>query len=364
MTKEILYKKYITEKKSMTEIAKELNCAYSSVNRWLKQYNIPIRTNGSGKIKDITGKKYGKLTAIKIDLSKKNNKGWSIPQWICQCDCGNTHVAYYSHLRDNTTTRCLNCVNKEKENKEEFSNLLWRQIKKSAKKRNIEIKINKNEIYQIFLKQEKKCALSGMSIIMINNVKNATQTTASLDRIDNSRHYTLDNIQWIHKDINKMKLNFNQDYFFYLCQCIYYNKIKNIELINKNIPSKPFKLYFLNIIKKKAKERNISFNITIQNCIDQFDKQKGKCNLSNLPIFFTSTYQHQHNKKSTASLDRIDNLKGYEPSNIQWVHKNINQMKWNFKEKYLINICKNIILNLDQSKLRYITTHKFDKFYS
>lgn len=47
-----------------------------------------------------------------------------------------------------------------------------------------------------------------------------TTGTASLDRIDSSKGYIKGNIQWVHKDINKMKNNYNQAYFINLCALV------------------------------------------------------------------------------------------------------------------------------------------------
>lgn len=46
------------------------------------------------------------------------------------------------------------------------------------------------------------------------------ETTASLDRIDSNRGYTQDNVQWVHKDVNKMKMDLNQQIFVELCRAI------------------------------------------------------------------------------------------------------------------------------------------------
>ena len=51
--------------------------------------------------------------------------------------------------------------------------------------------------------------------------------TASLDRIDSSRGYTLDNIQWVHKDLNKMKTNYPNDYFIKMCKYVANNNKQN-----------------------------------------------------------------------------------------------------------------------------------------
>jgi len=45
--------------------------------------------------------------------------------------------------------------------------------------------------------------LSGIDLVFRKG-RNKVQT-ASLDRIKSNKHYTLDNIQWVHKDINIMK---------------------------------------------------------------------------------------------------------------------------------------------------------------
>ena len=40
---------------------------------------------------------------------------------------------------------------------------------------------------------------------------------ASLDRIDSSKGYVKDNIQWVHKDVQIMKNKFSEDYFKQIC---------------------------------------------------------------------------------------------------------------------------------------------------
>lgn len=43
---------------------------------------------------------------------------------------------------------------------------------------------------------------------------------ASLDRIDSSKGYVKNNLQWLHKDINIMKRHHSEKYFLELCQKI------------------------------------------------------------------------------------------------------------------------------------------------
>jgi len=46
--KSFLYQKYITEKKNMYQIAKELNCSYSTIWLYLKKFNINIKPAKKG----------------------------------------------------------------------------------------------------------------------------------------------------------------------------------------------------------------------------------------------------------------------------------------------------------------------------
>ena len=49
---------------------------------------------------------------------------------------------------------------------------------------------------------------------------NVFRFTASLDRIDNTKGYTQDNVQWVHKDINRIKSDLSQEYFLTLCKTV------------------------------------------------------------------------------------------------------------------------------------------------
>ena len=54
------------------------------------------------KIKDMTGKRVGRLVVIEKAESDKRGKA----RWLCQCDCGNTVVVNGDSLRNNRTNSC------------------------------------------------------------------------------------------------------------------------------------------------------------------------------------------------------------------------------------------------------------------
>ena len=77
-------------------------------------------------------------------------------------------------------------------------------------------------MWQLYLKQNGKCNLTGWDIDFADGNKNHMKggTTASLDRIDSSKGYVENNVQWIHKDVNFMKQEFTQDYIIKICKAI------------------------------------------------------------------------------------------------------------------------------------------------
>jgi len=61
-----------------------------------------------------------------------------------------------------------------------------------------------------------KCALTGEALVFPKNCRDYTGN-ASLDRIDSSLPYQVGNVQWVLKDINLMKRNFDQERFVKQC---------------------------------------------------------------------------------------------------------------------------------------------------
>lgn len=60
----------------------------------------------TNKFKDITGKKFGKLTVLKRAEDYISPKGDKEVQWLCKCDCGKETVARGSQLRSGHTRSC------------------------------------------------------------------------------------------------------------------------------------------------------------------------------------------------------------------------------------------------------------------
>lgn len=54
-----------------------------------------------GKVIDMTGQRFGKLTVIS-QAETKNNRA----MWLCQCDCGNEKIVAGKHLRNGMVKSC------------------------------------------------------------------------------------------------------------------------------------------------------------------------------------------------------------------------------------------------------------------
>jgi len=184
---------------------------------------------------NLVGRTFGQLKVKEIFGRDKH----SHIIWLCECSCGN--IAYIKSselLRTKVPAKSCGCIIKNKnpyeihpshqkrsksntwKGCEEISGYLWAKINNGAKKRNLEVSISLEYLWNLFLQQNRKCALSGLELKFANSAKeqrNHKGTTASLDRICSSKGYVAGNVQWVHKDVNFMKQHYPQDYFVELC---------------------------------------------------------------------------------------------------------------------------------------------------
>ena len=182
------------------------------------------------EMKNDLGEKFGKLTAIELE---KDKNGYNT-RYLCKCDCGNTHSVSKSHLRSGRITHC-GCVRHEGAKHQQWTGIgeisgdfWWSHVVRSAngdifkngRRKPKELTLTIQEAWELFLQQDRKCALSGTSLQFPKRSKDKS-CTASLDRIDSSKGYVLDNVQWVHKDINIMKNKFDNQYFIQMCSLIH-----------------------------------------------------------------------------------------------------------------------------------------------
>ena len=217
ITKENLINEYIDQKLEVVDISHNYGVSVNTVYNYLKRYGIDKR----GCHIDFSGKKIGKLLIIE-PLEVGHKGGGKHIRWKCVCDCGNEVLAYSHHLSRSIGVQCRICTGKKHRSELELKVYMWTGIKRGATSRNINFDISREWAYDLFLKQNRKCNLSGVDICFAECAADFAigKTTASLDRIDSSKGYVKDNVQWVHKVVNVMKWHLDQNAFIDWCNKI------------------------------------------------------------------------------------------------------------------------------------------------
>jgi len=94
-------------------------------------------------------------------------------------------------------------------------------------------------------------------------------------------------------------------------------------------------------LKHSARQRSLTFTITIKEAWDKFLVQEKRCALTGLVLTHGDPAQRREEryKQKTASIDRINSKRGYVTGNIQWIHKDVNYLKNKFSNERFIELC-------------------------
>lgn len=182
---------------------------------------------------NLLGKTFGTLTVI----CKHSRTPPGHYKYLCKCECGKECIRTGTSLVRSKNSNCGNGVCgilRGKDNPcfrgvgEISAGWFLNKIIKSAsgdqsmgRTRPVkELTIDIGYLWDLFLKQDRKCALSGLNLTLPINetTKSYTASTASVDRIDSNIGYVPGNVQWVHKHINLMKNKLTQKYFIEMCK--------------------------------------------------------------------------------------------------------------------------------------------------
>ena len=86
------------------------NC--TSCGCYRKEMSIKVNTGNIYTLKDLTGKRFGRLLVIERTKTPEHIKGNRV-YWLCRCNCGNEKIISGLNLRNGHTLSC-GCYKKEK----------------------------------------------------------------------------------------------------------------------------------------------------------------------------------------------------------------------------------------------------------
>ena len=160
------------------------------------------------------GDKFKEWTVLDIRRNSRNAL-----EYFCECSCGNRRWFEKAELiNPNRSFACHSCAGKTRKEAVTLRNgrvgeltlTRYNKLKKSAIKRGYSFEVSIDFLWNLFLNQRHICAITGDYIKSLSK--------ASLDRIDSSKGYTEDNVQWVTYQANVSKHTMSMDSLYEFCR--------------------------------------------------------------------------------------------------------------------------------------------------
>jgi len=164
----------------------------------------------------LVGKRFGRLLVISDAGNRVDSRGEKESMWECLCDCGNTKTIMGANLRSGDAISC-GCYNKERTaemnriSPSEFRvNRVFSSYRQAARKKDMEFKLTKEDVEKLI---NLDCYYCGDSPSNTHICHGHKITYQGIDRLDNTKGYTLDNVVSCCIVCNKMKKALSHDEF-------------------------------------------------------------------------------------------------------------------------------------------------------
>ena len=101
----------------------------------------------------------------------------------------------------------------------------------------------------------------------------------------------------------------------------------------------------LKMLRDRVKRKPRDFNLTLEYLKEIWDKQNGKCPFTNFDLELRTYKNDSRLNIKSASLDRIDNSKGYVQGNVRFVSVMFNFARNKFSDEEVIEFAQAVIKN-------------------
>lgn len=189
---------------------------------YLKSSNTLANCGCSSRL-DLTGKKFGKLTAI--SYAGANKYGQSV--WRCVCECNPNTVLEKTIIAtrlNNGYTQSCGCGHGFEEGTASF-NSLYKRYKNNAKRGGRTFQIDKQDFKHLTSQNCSYCDRKPASIIAEKNCK-GVYVYNGIDRVDNTKGYIPDNVVACCASCNISKKDVSPEIMVKALQFLGYNIIK------------------------------------------------------------------------------------------------------------------------------------------
>ena len=186
--------------------------------------------------------KYMNLEPYKEEIIEKYKSGIGATTLAKQYNCGSKKILKILNIWAIDTSKSVskhnNCLERGKNNPnwkgyQDIPSGFFRRAKDGAKRRNIEFSIIIEQIWEIYIKQNRKCIFSDEDL-KFDSFADAYDGNISLDRKDSSKGYTKENCQLVTKRINIAKSDMTNDELIELCLKVAKNyERKQQRLVNR-----------------------------------------------------------------------------------------------------------------------------------
>ena len=175
---------------------------------------------------NLAGKQYERLLVIKRTYDYVSPTGKHLVQWLCRCDCGKEIIVMAGSLRSGKTRSC-GCLRRETLEKTKYAtrlalgvaafNKIYNEYRCSARKRDLHFSLTKEQFRHLTKGRCHYCNRSP-SQIKLGNGKRGDYIYNGIDRVDNSKGYSVENCVPCCGRCNFAKGTATQTEFIQMCQ--------------------------------------------------------------------------------------------------------------------------------------------------